>query len=111
MNFILLITQCNDPLKWYSNKVGQYVVCLGIEEKEYKSREDAGYINFVSKEDAILKRIVDATSVVLDLKDAEMLYINVHDQIKEESSGHTNMNRLASSNNALTLAILNAKNI
>ena len=48
----LLITKCSDAHKWYANKIGQYVDYLGTSFGEYKSREDAGYVNFVSIEDA-----------------------------------------------------------
>ena len=49
---VLKIVSCRDKLKWYSDMVGYLVPLLAIEEIEYKSREPAGYINFVSKEDA-----------------------------------------------------------
>ncbi len=48
----LLITQCPDSLRWYSDKIGQIVDFLGDVGNEYKSREDSGYINFVQYEDA-----------------------------------------------------------
>jgi len=48
----LLILKCNDPHKWYDDKVGQTVPYLATEEIEYKSIEPAGYVNFVSLEDA-----------------------------------------------------------
>ena len=50
----LKIVSCNDDRKWYSGLIGKVVPLLDIEEKEYKSREPAGYINFVSKEDAVV---------------------------------------------------------
>lgn len=49
---VLLIDKCPDKLKWYASKVGEFVPLLAEEEKEYKSQEPAGYINFVSKTDA-----------------------------------------------------------
>lgn len=48
----LLITKCTDQRKWYSHLTGKFVPLLEIEENEFKSREPAGYINFVSKDDA-----------------------------------------------------------
>lgn len=54
VNVKLKIVKCNSALKWYANLVGQYVPLLGIGETEYKSREPEGYINFVSKEDAVI---------------------------------------------------------
>jgi len=53
---VLLITGCKDPRKWYSHLVGKYVPLHAIETTEYKSREPAGYINFVSVDDA---KVVD----------------------------------------------------
>jgi hypothetical protein len=56
----ILIQKCSDPRKWYANKVGQCVPLLAVEEKEYKSLQDPDevygkrFINFVSKDDAIL---------------------------------------------------------
>lgn len=49
---VLKILSCNDNHKWYANLIGQCVPLLAVEEKEYKSLEPSGYINFVSKEDA-----------------------------------------------------------
>lgn len=52
---MLKITKCTDPLKWYSRFIGNYVPYLGLEEAntpEFRSREPAGYINFVHVDDA-----------------------------------------------------------
>lgn len=49
----LLIKQCPDPMRWYSGMIGQKVPYLGdVGWGEYKSREPAGYINFVQHKDA-----------------------------------------------------------
>ena len=48
----LLIKQCPDGMRWYRNHVGQTVPFLKDVGDEYKSREPAGYINFVQYEDA-----------------------------------------------------------
>jgi hypothetical protein len=48
----LLIKQCPDPMRWYSNLIGQYVPFFGDTGAEYRSREPAGYTNFVQYEDA-----------------------------------------------------------
>ena len=50
----LLITQCPDPLMWYADKVGCRVPYLGEKYGTYTSREDAGWINIVKMEDAII---------------------------------------------------------
>ena len=39
-------------MRWYADKVGETVPLLAIERTEYKSREDAGYVNFVQLADA-----------------------------------------------------------
>ena len=49
---MLKIIKCNDPMRWYANKIGELVPFLGYANLEYKSREDAGYVNFVQHEDA-----------------------------------------------------------
>ena len=51
---MLKIISCDDNRKWYSNLIGQLVPLLSEEHGhyEYRSREPAGYINFVSKSDA-----------------------------------------------------------
>ena len=48
----LFIHQCPDPMRWYSELVGERVPYLGDVGTEYKSREPAGYINFVQYDDA-----------------------------------------------------------
>ena len=50
----IYIKSCNDNKKWYADLIGQTVDLLNVEEDEYMSREPAGYINFVSKEDGVL---------------------------------------------------------
>ena len=50
----LLITQCDDSRKWYADLIGQRVIYLGEDEREYESRQPEGYRNFISKTDAIL---------------------------------------------------------
>lgn len=50
----LLITQCPDPLMWYAGKVGKHVPYCGTWPEGYKSREDAGYLNIVKFEDAMI---------------------------------------------------------
>ena len=50
----LEIVQCRDPLRWYADMVGQRVPLLADLGSEYKSREPAGYINFVLRDDAVV---------------------------------------------------------
>ena len=50
-DYKLKITGCNDPLKWYSDKIGDYVEFYGDTGTEYRSREDGGYTNFVQYDD------------------------------------------------------------
>ena len=56
----LLITSKGDGMRWYADKVGEVVPLLAIERTEYKSREDAGYINFVQFADAKIVEVPDA---------------------------------------------------
>ena len=49
---MLKIIKCSDGMRWYASKVGELVPYLGDSMGAYKSREDAGYINFVQYEDA-----------------------------------------------------------
>ena len=39
-------------MRWYASKIGELVPFLGYSRGEYKSREDAGYVNFVQHGDA-----------------------------------------------------------
>ena len=41
----LLIKKCPDKMRWYADKIGETVPFLGDVGDEYKSCEDAGYIN------------------------------------------------------------------
>lgn len=53
-NHALLITQCPDPMRWYADMIGRQVPLLGKPFPiygEYKSREPAGFTNFVRAED------------------------------------------------------------
>ena len=49
----VLIQKCADPMKWYADKVGKVVDVIGEEATEFKARDNGGYINFISKDDAI----------------------------------------------------------
>ena len=49
---VLKIIKCTDPLRWYSDKVGEIVPFLKDTGDEYESREPLGYINYVQYEDA-----------------------------------------------------------
>ena len=57
----LLIKDCKDPLRWYADLIGQTVEYLGDAGNEWKSREPAGYINFVQYCDAeiVIVEVVD----------------------------------------------------
>ena len=49
---MLKIIKCNDPMRWYADKIGELVPYLGDFMGEYKSREDSGCTNFVQHGDA-----------------------------------------------------------
>ena len=67
---MLKIIKCSDGMRWYASKVGELVPYLGDSMGAYKSREDAGYINFVHYEDA---------EVIPELTKLEQLEKNVVD--------------------------------
>lgn len=48
----LLIKKCSDPQLWYAELVGQKVELLREDSEGYWSREPAGYLNVVRREDA-----------------------------------------------------------
>ena len=48
----VLVTKCPDKMKWYADKVGAIVEIIGEEDTEYKARDNGGYVNFISKDDA-----------------------------------------------------------
>jgi hypothetical protein len=49
----VLVQKCTDPRKWYADKIGKIVDIISEEEKEFKAVDDGGYINFISKKDAV----------------------------------------------------------
>ena len=54
---MLKIIRCDKGDKWYANLIGEMVPLLAVEETEYKSRQPDGYINFVSKGDAVIVQL------------------------------------------------------
>lgn len=52
---MLRIERCRDPLKWYAGMIGKFVPNLGYhhDSNEWRSREPAGYINFIARDDAV----------------------------------------------------------
>jgi hypothetical protein len=49
----VLVQKCTDPRKWYADKIGKIVDIISEDEKEFKAVDDGGYINFISKRDAV----------------------------------------------------------
>jgi hypothetical protein len=49
----VLVQKCTDPRKWYADKIGRVVDIISEEETAFKARDDGGYINFISKRDAV----------------------------------------------------------
>lgn len=80
MKKTLLITQCKDPHRWYADMIGKEVPYLGDTGTEYKSKEPAGYTNFVQYEDsAILESpltINDVAAEIMDLIPTEQLRVD-----------------------------------
>lgn len=62
----LLITKCSDPLMWYADKVGQTVPYLGEGYGYYSSREDAGWVNVVNMDDAVVVDDKNHSSLVVN---------------------------------------------
>jgi hypothetical protein len=52
----LKITQCRDGMRWYAGHVGEVFPLLATFRDEYKTREPAGYSNFIVKDDC---KVVD----------------------------------------------------
>jgi len=50
----LRLLNCSDPMMWYRDKVGDVVAFVREYEDCYMSREPAGYLNIVKKQDAEL---------------------------------------------------------
>jgi hypothetical protein len=46
------ITGCTDGMRWYADHVGEEFPLLAAFSDEYKTREPAGYTNFVLLKDA-----------------------------------------------------------
>ena len=49
----VLVQKCTDPMKWYADKVGQVVDIISEEATEFKATDNGGYVNFISKKDAV----------------------------------------------------------
>lgn len=63
---MLRITQCRDPLMWYSDMVGALVPYCGRWPEAYRSREPAGYSNRVEFADAeVVDVATDGTVTVV----------------------------------------------
>lgn len=68
MNKLIKILKCSDPKKWYSGIVGEVIPYTGTLRTmtgiEYRCRETAGYINFVSGEDAVVVHLINENNGV-----------------------------------------------
>lgn len=62
----LKILSCSRANAWYKDKIGQTVPYLGDTGTEYKSREEAGYVNFIRYCDA---EIVNEEGSIEDWRD------------------------------------------
>lgn len=49
---LLKVTRCQDAMMWYAKMVGEYVPYGGFQSEQWRSREPAGYVNFIEPEDA-----------------------------------------------------------
>jgi hypothetical protein len=61
----LKIIKCSDSMMWYRDMVGQIITLAKPEHADldvYWSREPAGYINIVNKQDAEIIEVKDESS-------------------------------------------------
>lgn len=61
----LKIIKCSDTMMWYRDKVGQTVVLArraNADPEVYWSREPAGYLNIVAKQDAEIIEVEDESN-------------------------------------------------
>jgi len=56
---MLLITNCNDSMLWYSDFVGYCVPLVSTDKHSFWSKEPEGYLNIVEKEHAKLVQVID----------------------------------------------------
>ncbi|GBO88740.1 hypothetical protein [Marinobacter salsuginis] len=55
----LKVTRCPDAMRWYSSHIGETFPLLAEYSDEFKTREPAGYTNFILKTDC---EVVELTS-------------------------------------------------
>ena len=67
---MLRIKQCPDPMRWYSDKIGELVPYCGDVGDEYKSREPAGFTNFVQYADAYIEEFEPIIGTTPDQREA-----------------------------------------
>jgi len=56
----LKLIKCSDPMMWYKSKVGEVVAFVREYDDCYMSREPAGYLNIVKKQDAEIIEFLDS---------------------------------------------------
>jgi len=56
----LKLIKCSDPMMWYRSKVGEVVAFVREYDDCYMSREPAGYLNIVKKQDAEIIEFSDS---------------------------------------------------
>lgn len=62
---MLHIQKCSDPLRWYAHLVGRNVPAMGYDPiNGWKSKERAGYANYILSQDADRVEVLDRKSVV-----------------------------------------------
>lgn len=67
----LLIINCNDPAKWYSNQIGKRAPFLGIVKVDgFRTKETSGLTNFISLGDAKLIYIEEEKLEMNDFPEA-----------------------------------------
>lgn len=56
MKDLILVKDCSDRSRWYSQYIGQKFLLRKEHKDEYETRQPEGYINFILKKDAVLEK-------------------------------------------------------
>lgn len=82
----LRIKKCNDPHKWYADKIGDVFPIISISVSDgYRTRQEEGYVNFISLGDA--EEFSEIDYMDMDMSDALRLSARAKEEAKakEES--------------------------
>ena len=60
------VVRVDDPSMWYSDKVGEYLDVISVDDEFYWTYDDGGYFNIINKRDVI--KIVDRDYSINELR-------------------------------------------